>query len=96
MLAVEGDHMATLRERLMARREAERRKLRSFTIGVSEDDLRLIAKHGYCGAFSTDHGQQAQAVSLIIADMLAARRQGNGVTPARGDADQKTGETEEN
>ena len=33
MLAVEGDHMATLRERLMARREAERRKLRSFTIG---------------------------------------------------------------
>ena len=38
--------MATLRERLRARREAERRKLRSFTIGVSEDDLRVIAKHG--------------------------------------------------
>jgi hypothetical protein len=39
--------MATLRERLRARREAERRKLRSFTIGVSEDDLRVIADHGY-------------------------------------------------
>jgi hypothetical protein len=37
--------MATLRERLRARREAERRKLPSFTIGVSEDDLRVIAKH---------------------------------------------------
>jgi hypothetical protein len=42
--------MATLRERLKARREAERRKLRSFTIGVSEDDLRVIAKQGYGGA----------------------------------------------
>jgi hypothetical protein len=65
--------MATLRERLRARREAERRGLRSFTIGVSEDDLRVIAKHGYGGALSTDHEQQAQAVSLFIADALAAR-----------------------
>jgi hypothetical protein len=65
--------MATLRERLRARREAERRKLRSFTIGVSEDDLRVIAKHGYGGALSTDHEQQAQAVSRFITDALAAR-----------------------
>ena len=65
--------MATLRERLRARREAERRGLRSFTIGVSEDDLRVIAKHGYEGALSTDHEQQAQAVSRFITDALAAR-----------------------
>ena len=66
--------MATLRERLRARQEAERRKLRSFTIGVSEDDLRAIAKHGgYEGALSTDHEQQAQAVSRFITDALAAR-----------------------
>ena len=65
--------MATLRERLRARREAERRGLRSFTIGVSEDDLRLLAKHGYGGALSADHEQQTQAVSRFIADALAAR-----------------------
>jgi hypothetical protein len=41
--------MATLRERLRARQEAARRKLRSFTIGVGDDDLRVIAKHGYEG-----------------------------------------------
>jgi hypothetical protein len=57
--------MATLRERMRARREAERRKLRIFTIGVSDDDLRVIAKHdGYQGALTTDHEQQAQAQSL--------------------------------
>jgi hypothetical protein len=72
--------MATLRERLKARREAERRKLRSFTIVVSEDDLRVIAKHGYGDAISTDPDQQARALSLFIADMLAARRPGNSVT----------------
>jgi hypothetical protein len=57
--------MATLRERLKAR-QAERRKLRSFTVGVSEDDLRVIAKQGYGGSLSTDHEQQAQAVSPIL------------------------------
>ena len=72
--------MATLRERMRALRDA-RRRLRTFTIGVSEDDLRVLAKHGYGGALSTDHEQQAQALSLFIADMLAARRQGNSVTP---------------
>jgi hypothetical protein len=73
--------MTTLRERLMARREAERRRLRSFTIGVSEDDLRVIAEHGYGGALSTEQDSRPQAVSLFIADMLAARRSGDGVTP---------------
>jgi transcriptional antiterminator len=62
--------MATLRERLRASREAQRRKLQSFTIGVSEDDLRVIAKHGYGGAISTDHEQQAQAVGLFLSDAL--------------------------
>jgi hypothetical protein len=72
--------MATLRERLRARREAERRGLRSFTIGLSEDDLRVIAKHGYEGVLSTDLDQQGRALSLFIADVLAARRKRNGVT----------------
>jgi hypothetical protein len=72
--------MATLRERMRALRDA-RRRLRTFTIGVTEGDLRVLAKHGYGGALSTDHPQQAQAVSLFIADILAARRRGNSVAP---------------
>jgi hypothetical protein len=56
-----------------ARPAARGRGLRSFTDGVSEDDLRVIAKHGYEGALSTDHEQQAQAVSRFITDALAAR-----------------------
>jgi hypothetical protein len=36
---------------------------------VSEDDLRVIAEHGYEG---TDHDQQSQAVGVFITDMLAA------------------------
>jgi hypothetical protein len=68
--------------------------LRAFTIAVSEDDLRVIAEDGYEGAASTDPAQQAQAVSLSISDMLAARsaretalrrsqrRFSNGVTTA--------------
>jgi hypothetical protein len=40
---------------MRALRERERRGLRRFTIGVSEDDLRVIAEHGYEGAASTDH-----------------------------------------
>jgi hypothetical protein len=48
--------------------------------GVGDDDLRVIAKHGYEGVLSTDADEQARALSLFIADMLAARRLGNGVT----------------
>jgi hypothetical protein len=48
---------------------------------VSENDLCVIAEHGYEGAASTAHDQQAQAVSLFVTDMLAASiDQGNGVT----------------
>jgi hypothetical protein len=39
---------------MRALREREHRGLRRFTIGVSEDDLRVIAEHGYEGAASTD------------------------------------------
>jgi hypothetical protein len=70
--------MATSAKRVRALREVERRGFCSFTIGVSEDDLRVIAKHGYEGVLSTDPDQQARALSLFIADMLAARRR-NGV-----------------
>jgi hypothetical protein len=64
--------MATLRERLRAR-QAERRRLRSFTIGVSEDDFRVMAKHGYEGVLSTDRDKRAQALRLFITEMLAAQ-----------------------
>ena len=74
--------MATSAERTRALRERERRGLRSFTVPVSEDDLRVMAKHGYEGALSNDHEQQAQAVSRFITDALAARRPGNGVAVA--------------
>ena len=63
--------MATSAERMRALRERERRGLRRFTISVSEDDLRVIAEHGYEGAASADQDQRAQAVSLFITDMLA-------------------------
>jgi hypothetical protein len=54
-------------------RERQRRGLRRLTIDMSEDDLRAIAKHGYGGALSMDHEQQARAVSRFITDALAAR-----------------------
>jgi len=56
---------------MRALRERERRGLQRFTISVSEDDLRVIAEHGYEGAASADQDQRAQAVSLFITDMLA-------------------------
>jgi hypothetical protein len=58
----------------------DRRGLRSFTIGVSEDDLRVIAKHGYEGALSTDDEQQAQAVSALSPTRSPPDWTGNGVT----------------
>jgi hypothetical protein len=68
--------MATSAERMRAlrKRERERRGLRRFTIGVSEDDLRVIAEHGYEGVAGPDPDQRGQALSLFISDMLAARR----------------------
>jgi hypothetical protein len=70
--------MATSAERMRALSERQHLGLRTLTIGVSEDDLRVIAEHGYEGVLSTDPDQQARALSLFIADMLAARRR-NGV-----------------
>jgi hypothetical protein len=58
--------MATFTERKRALRKGARPGFRSFTIGVSKEDLRVIAKHGYEGVLSTDHDQRAQALSLFI------------------------------
>ena len=62
--------MATAAERMRAHRERARQGLRRFTISVSADDLRVIAEHGYEGAASTDHDEQAQAVGLFLTDSL--------------------------
>ena len=89
------ENTATSAAQMRALRERERRGLRRFTIGVSKDDLSVIAEHGYEGATSTDHDQRAQALSRLITDMLAARsarvtalqgsqrRFSNGATPFR-------------
>jgi hypothetical protein len=71
--ATEGEHMATSAGRMRALREREHRGPSTFTIGVSEDDLRVIAEHGYGGAASTDPDQQAQAVSLFITNCSPPR-----------------------
>ena len=60
--------MATPAERMRALRERRRGGLRKLRIEVTEDDLRAIAKRGYEGAVTTDHDQQAQAVSLFLND----------------------------
>jgi hypothetical protein len=49
----------TSAERMRALGERARRGVKRFTIDVSEDDLRAIAKRGYEGAVTTDHDQQA-------------------------------------
>jgi hypothetical protein len=64
---MEGDHRDLNRVN-ESPREPERSGLRRLTIGVSGDDLRVIAEHGYEGAASTDLDLRAQAV---ITDMLA-------------------------
>jgi hypothetical protein len=38
---------------------------------VSEDDLRVIAEHGYEGAASADQDSRSQGVSLFISDSVA-------------------------
>jgi hypothetical protein len=63
--------MMTSSERMRALRERRRRGLRKLRIeGVSEEELRAIAKRGYEGAVTTDHDQQAQAVGLFLNDAL--------------------------
>jgi hypothetical protein len=63
--------MATPAERMRAHQERERRGLRRFTIGVSADDLSVIADHGYEGATSTDQDCRSQAISRFISDTVA-------------------------
>jgi hypothetical protein len=51
--------MATSAERMRALRERARRGIRRLTIGMSADNLRVLANHGYEGAVSTDRHQRA-------------------------------------
>jgi hypothetical protein len=66
--------MATSAERMRALSEREHRGPRTFTIAVSEDDLRVIAEHDYEGAASADQSCRSQAVSLFISDSVAGPR----------------------
>jgi hypothetical protein len=68
--------MATSAKPMRALREQARRGLRRFSIGVSEDDLCVIAEHGYEGAASTDQDQQAQAVGLFKRHLACHDRNG--------------------
>jgi hypothetical protein len=68
--------MAASGKRMRAQRKPEHRGSVTFTIGISEDDLRVIAEHGYEGATSTDHDQRAQALSRL--HHRHARRTMNG------------------
>ena len=62
--------MATSAERTKRSARTGAPRLRRFTVPVSEDDLRAIAKRGYEGAVTTDLDQQAQAVGLFLTDAL--------------------------
>ena len=48
--ATEVEHMAASGKRMRVLRKPEHRGSVTFTIGISEDDLRVIARHGYEGA----------------------------------------------
>ena len=64
--------MATSAEPITALRKRECRGLRRFTIGMSADDLPVIAEHGYEGAAaSADQDCRSQAVSLFISNSVA-------------------------
>jgi hypothetical protein len=78
MLAMEEEHMATSAERIRVLRERQRSGFRRWTIDVSDDDLRAIAKRGYEGAVTADIDQQAQAIEV-------GRKVGN-IEPPRGPA----------
>jgi hypothetical protein len=56
--------MTTSTERMRALLERERRGLRRFTVGVSENDLRVIAERGYEGAASADQDRKPSSVLL--------------------------------
>jgi hypothetical protein len=63
--------MSTAAERMRAHRERARRGIRTFTISVSAEDLRVIAEHGYEGAAASDQDCRSRAVSLFISDTVA-------------------------
>jgi hypothetical protein len=63
--------MAASGKRMRALRKPEHRGSVTFTIGISEDHLRVIAEHGYEGAAGPDPDQRGQALSLFITDMVA-------------------------
>ena len=76
---MEGKHMATsVKRTTRVLRKEGRPGFRTFTVGVSQDDLRVIAKHGYEGVASADPDHRAQAISRFITDILAARRSAMG------------------
>jgi hypothetical protein len=62
--------MATAAERMSAHRERARRGLRRLTVDVGEDDRRTLAERGYKGVLSTDHDQQAHAVTLFLGEAV--------------------------
>jgi hypothetical protein len=73
--------MATSTERMRTLREWEGRGLRRFTIGVSEDDLRVIAEHGYEGAASADHDHRRKLSASSSPTCSPSRSaKGNGFT----------------
>ena len=65
------DGQQTSAERMRALRERERRGPRTFTIGVSEDDLRVIAEHGYEGAASADQDCRSRLSAVSFSDTVA-------------------------
>jgi hypothetical protein len=74
--------MATSAERTKGLRERERRGLRRFTVPVSD---RVMAKHGYEGAVTTGHDQQAQAESPDSMAQLSTDKPGeHSATQSRG------------
>jgi hypothetical protein len=65
--------MATSAERMRDLRERARRGIRTFTISVSAEDLRVIAEHDYEGAAGGDQDCRSQAVSRFLSDTVACR-----------------------
>ena len=81
ILSTEGDHQAMSPERGEPRGNGSAADLGDLCWRERGQSLRDCGARSYEGAASTDHDQQARAVSLFITDMLVASiGQGNGVT----------------
>jgi hypothetical protein len=57
--------MAASGKRMRALRKPEHRGSVTFTIAISEDDLRAIARHGYEGAASADQAQRVCCLEKV-------------------------------